>query len=90
MNLVTKIRHRLFLLIIFIVNRFRVRNRFNDEISIKWRVIVPITIFKLILALLIAEKGMKSDRVRIHTKVIRIKDTFVDTSFNEKNNNIIE
>ena len=47
MNLVTKIRHRLFLVIVFIVNRFRVRNRFNDEISIKWRVIVLITVFKL-------------------------------------------
>jgi len=42
------------------------------------------------MALLIVEKGTKSDRVRINTKVIRIKDTRIDTSFNEKSDNIIE
>jgi hypothetical protein len=60
MNLVTKIRDRVFLVTVFIVNRFRIRNRFNTEISIKWRVIILITIFKLTVALLIVEKETKS------------------------------
>jgi len=54
------------------------------------QIIVPITIFKLTLALLIAEKDTKSDRVRINTKVIRIKDTFVETSFNGRSDNIFK
>jgi hypothetical protein len=54
MNLVTKIRDRIFLATVFIVNRF------NSKISIKWRVIILITIFKLTVALLIVEKGTKS------------------------------
>jgi len=65
------------LVAVFIVNRFRIRNRFKTKISITWRVIGLIIIFKFTKDLLIVEKGTKSDRVRINTKVIRIKKTIL-------------
>jgi len=88
MSFKTEIRNRLLLITVIIVNRFRVRNRFNAKVSLDRMRIIHFLILEFTMTLFIVKERTKRNRIRIDTQIIRIENALINTLLNRLSNNL--
>jgi len=81
MSFKTEKRNRLLLITVFIVNRFRVRNRFNVKVSSDRMRIIHFLIYEFTMTLFVVKERTKRNRIRIDTQIIRIENALINTLF---------